>query len=144
MLVLYDGNCGFCKVTLAVLMRWDRAQRLDATPIQSTVGQGLLAELPAEDRLKSWHLIDDAGELHSGGPALSIVFAVLPRGGGFARVMSRFPNATARTYGWVAAHRVLLGRPLGARPRAWSARVIAERESDHGDPNPCVHPPQRR
>lgn len=128
MLVLYDGSCGFCKVMLAVLLRWDRARRLDAAPIQSALGQQVLAKIPAEDRLKSWHLRDDAGALHSGGPALPVVFAVLPRGGAFARLASQFPAATARAYGWVAAHRVLLGRPLGARPRAWSARVIAERE----------------
>jgi predicted DCC family thiol-disulfide oxidoreductase YuxK len=128
MLVLYDGNCGFCKVTLAVLLRWDRAHRLDATPIQSTLGQQVLGGMPAEDRLSSWHLLDDAGELHSGGPGLPVVFAALPRGAAFAGVASRFPATTARAYGWVAAHRVLLGRPIGARPRAWAARVIAERE----------------
>jgi predicted DCC family thiol-disulfide oxidoreductase YuxK len=128
MLVLYDGSCGFCKVMLAVLLRWDRAHRLDATPIQSTRGQQLLGEMPAEDRLNSWHLRDDAGELRSGGPALPVVLAALPRGGAFARLTSRFPGPTARAYEWVAAHRVLLGRPLGARPRAWAARVIAERE----------------
>jgi predicted DCC family thiol-disulfide oxidoreductase YuxK len=128
MLVLYDGNCGFCKVTLAVLLRWDRAHRLDAAPIQSTLGQQQLAEMPAQDRLQSWHLRDDAGELRSGGPALPVVFAALPGGRAFARVTSRFPGATARTYEWVAAHRVLLGRLFGARSRAWSTRVIAERE----------------
>lgn len=128
MLVLYDGSCGFCKVMLAVLLRWDRAHRLDAAPIQSAQGQQVLVGVPAEDRLRSWHLLDDAGELRSGGPAIPVVFAALPRGRAFARVASRFPDATARAYEWVASHRVLLGRPLGARPRAWAARVIAERE----------------
>jgi len=144
MLVLYDGNCGFCKVMLAVLLRWDRAHRLDAAPIQSPLGQQQLTEMPAEDRLKSWHFVDDAGELRSGGPALPVAFAALPRGGAFARIASRFPGATARAYRWVANHRVLLGRFFGARPRAWSARVIAEREATHENPGARVHPPQRR
>ncbi|HEX5609826.1 MAG TPA: DCC1-like thiol-disulfide oxidoreductase family protein [Solirubrobacterales bacterium] len=129
MLVLYDGDCGFCKVMLAVLLRWDRARRLEATPIQSSLGQQLLGGMPAEDRLKSWHLRDAGGELHSGGPAIPIVLATLPRGRALARVAARFPGPTARTYQWVATHRVLLGRFLGARPRAWSTRVIAARRA---------------
>ena len=28
LIVLYDGECGFCKVTLAMLLTWDRAKRL--------------------------------------------------------------------------------------------------------------------
>ena len=81
-----------------------------------------------EDRLKSWHLLDASGMLHSGGAGIPVIFAALPRGALIASVVSRFPTATSRTYDWVANHRVLLGRGLGAQPRAWAARVIAERE----------------
>jgi len=127
MVVLYDGDCGFCKVMLAVLLRWDRAHRLGAVPIQSTPGERLLGDLPSGDRLKSWHLIDPAGALHSGGAAIPVVLATLPRGVPLARLASRFPRATARAYEWVADHRVLLGRLFGVRSRSWAKRVIAER-----------------
>ncbi len=126
MVVLYDGDCGFCKVMLAVLLRWDRAHHLDAVPIQSTLAEQLLQDMSSQDRLKSWHLLDDVGTLHSGGAAIPMVFATLPRGELLARVASRFPRITSRTYEWVAGHRVLLGRLLGTRPRTWAARVIAE------------------
>lgn len=126
MVVLYDGDCGFCKVMLAVLLRWDRAHHLSAVPIQSTLGEQLLQDMPARDRLESWHLIDNVRALHSGGAAIPVVFATLPRGGLLARVASRFPRTTSRTYEWVAGHRALLGRLLGTRSRAWAARVIAE------------------
>ena len=38
LIVLYDGECGFCKVMLAVLLSWDKAKRLRPVPIQSERG----------------------------------------------------------------------------------------------------------
>jgi predicted DCC family thiol-disulfide oxidoreductase YuxK/GNAT superfamily N-acetyltransferase len=130
LVVLYDGECGFCKVMLAVLLRWDRARRLAAVPIQSLLGGELLHDIPSQDRLRSWHLIDDTGALHSGGPAIPLALAALPEGRPIARFASRFPGATSRVYDWVARHRVFLGRFLGRRSRTWATRVIAERSEE--------------
>ena len=127
LIVLYDGDCGFCAVMLAVLLRWDRAHRLDAAPIQGARGERLLGEMPAEDRLRSWHVIDGAGVVHSGGSGVPVVLAVLPGGAGLAHVTSQTPVMTSRVYQWVSDHRATLGRLLPARSRAWAARVIAER-----------------
>ena len=126
LIVLYDGECGFCAVMLAVLLRWDRAHRLDAAPIQSTMGERLLGEMPPGDRLTSWHVIDGAGAVRSGGSGVPVVLAALPGGAGLAWVASRVPGMTSRAYEWVADHRGALGRLLPARSRAWAARVIAE------------------
>jgi predicted DCC family thiol-disulfide oxidoreductase YuxK len=128
LVVLYDGECGFCKVMLAVLLSWDKAHRLDPVPIQSARGEELLSGMAERDRLASWHLIDAEGTLYSGGAGIPVIFGALPVGAPLALLASRFERATSRIYDWVAAHRVLLGRPLKARPRAWAARVIAERE----------------
>lgn len=127
LIVLYDQDCGFCKVLLALLLRWDRAGRLTPLPIQSSGGEELLSDMTASDRLASWHLIDGAGVVRSAGDGIALVFAALPGGLALARLASRFPNATSRLYEWVAAHRTLLARPLSARVRAWASRVIAER-----------------
>jgi predicted DCC family thiol-disulfide oxidoreductase YuxK len=128
-IVLYDGDCGFCRVMLAALLTWDRAHHLAAAPIQSTSGERLLRDMPARDRLESWHLIDGDRAVRSGGAAIPVIFAALPRGKLPARIASRFPRMTSRTYEWVADHRVLLGRLLRKRSRAWATRVIAE----HGE-----------
>jgi predicted DCC family thiol-disulfide oxidoreductase YuxK len=128
LVVLYDGDCGLCKVMLAVLLRWDRAHHLDALPIQCAQREQLLLDMPSRDRLKSWHLIDRARVVHSGGAAVPVLLAALPRGALLARVASQLPHATSRAYELVAGHRTLLGRLFGARSRAWAARVIAERE----------------
>ncbi|HEY1451099.1 MAG TPA: DCC1-like thiol-disulfide oxidoreductase family protein [Solirubrobacteraceae bacterium] len=128
LIVLYDGDCGFCRVTLAALLKWDRAVRLAPVAIQSVRGEQLLAELEPEDRLASWHLIDSHGALRSGGAAVSVVFDTLPGGKPIALLAERFHGTTARAYDWIAVHRALLGRPLGARARAWAGGVITERE----------------
>jgi predicted DCC family thiol-disulfide oxidoreductase YuxK len=131
LVVLYDGDCGFCKIMLAVLLRWDRAHHLLAVPIQGALGEQLLPSMSSQERLKSWHLIDHAQVIHSGGTAIPVVLATLPRGALLAHVASRFPRMTSRAYEWVTNHRPLLGRLLGMRSRAWAAEVIAER----GPPN---------
>jgi predicted DCC family thiol-disulfide oxidoreductase YuxK len=131
-MVLYDADCGFCKVVLAVLLRWDRAERLEPVAIQSARGERLLSEMDGAERLRSWHLIDGSGEVHSAGAGIPAAFAALPAGAAIAAAAARFPGATARAYEWVAEHRAVLGRPLGPRSRSWAARVIAERaRSDH-------------
>lgn len=127
LIVLYDDDCGFCEVVLAMLLTLDRANRVRPVLMQSARGEELLIDVEREDRLKSWHLIDAGGMLHSAGAGIPVIFDALPGGTPIASVISRFPRATSWSYDWVASHRVLLGRTLGARPRAWAARVIAER-----------------
>jgi predicted DCC family thiol-disulfide oxidoreductase YuxK len=128
LIVLYDRDCGFCSVMVAVLLTWDRANNIRPLPIQSAPAEKLLIDLAPQDRLKAWHLIDLRGMLYSGGAGIPVILNALPWGAPIARVASQFPNATSRAYEWVANQRVLLGRPLKARPRAWAVRVIAERE----------------
>lgn len=133
LIVLYDRECGFCKVMLSLLLRWDRARRLTPLAIQSPGGGELLSGMPPSERLASWHLVDGAGVVRSAGAGLPFVFAALPGGSAMARVASQLPNTTSRLYEWVASHRALLARPLSARARAWASRVIAERAGTSTD-----------
>ena len=82
--------------------------------IQGAEGQGLLSELPEEERIASAHLLTPGGTLHSGGAAAAPLAQLLPGGSIAARLFSRFPSQTDRAYRWVASHRVLFGR-LGIR-----------------------------
>jgi predicted DCC family thiol-disulfide oxidoreductase YuxK len=127
LVVLYDSDCGLCKVLLAILLRWDRGERLTPLPIQSSGGEELLSHMSAPSRLASWHLLDSAGVVHSAGAGVPLLFAALPAGAPIAGLASTAPNTTSRVYEWVATHRALLGRPLSPRVRAWAGRVIAER-----------------
>ena len=118
--MLYDEDCGFCRWTLAKLLAWDRQGRLRPEPIQGLEGQRLLAGMPDEERLASWHLAGPDGELRSGGAAIAPLLAMLPRGERLARLVERAPGLVDRGYRWVATHRTLLGKPvtIGARRRA--------------------------
>jgi predicted DCC family thiol-disulfide oxidoreductase YuxK len=111
LVVLYDRDCGFCKWSVDKLLAWDRRRRLRPLAIQSEEGGRLLAPIPPERRLDSWHLVAD-GELRSGGAAAPRLFAALPGGPPLAAVLRAFPRATDRAYGWVAGHRDLLARLL--------------------------------
>ncbi len=130
--VLYDEDCGFCRWTLAKVLAWDRLGRLRPEPIQSPEGDRLLAGMPEEQRLASWHMLGPDGALRSGGAAIPPLLEMLPRGERLARLAERAPGLLDRVYRWVASHRTLLGKPvtIGARRRADAA--VARRRSAVG------------
>jgi predicted DCC family thiol-disulfide oxidoreductase YuxK len=109
--VLYDRDCGFCRWSLDKILAWDRHGRLHPVAIQSDEGQRLLAPVPPERRLDSWHLVVD-GEVRSAGAAAAPLFAILPGGRPLAALLGAFPHATERAYRWVAGHRDLVARLL--------------------------------
>lgn len=92
--------------------------------IDSPEGSRLLADLPVRERDSSWHFIDASGERGSGGAAAIPMLRHLPWGHPPAALLARFPAATDRAYGWIAAHRGFFGRCLtaGAKRRA-DARI---------------------
>jgi predicted DCC family thiol-disulfide oxidoreductase YuxK len=117
-IVLYDGDCGFCRRSVDWALRRDRDRRLTATPIQSPMGDFLLADLTPEQRLREVHLIDDDGRRSSGGAAVKDVLWALPSSRGLARVVSVSPRMTQLGYRFVANRRAFFGRlrsPRGVR-----------------------------
>ena len=123
-LVFYDGECGFCRRSLSVLLRWDRRGRLRPVALQEPAADGPLADLPPGQRMESWHLIAPDGRRWSGGGALPPLLRLLPGGRIPAAVFARFPRLTDRGYRWVADHRSQLSRLLGNR-RERSSREIS-------------------
>jgi predicted DCC family thiol-disulfide oxidoreductase YuxK len=114
--ILYDDDCGFCKLSVRALLRLDRDERLRPVAIQSDEGQRLLTEVPAEQRLESAHLVTPGGQVISGGAAAKYVARLLPGGRVPARALHRYPAATDAAYRWVARNRSTFGR-LGLRSR---------------------------
>jgi predicted DCC family thiol-disulfide oxidoreductase YuxK len=113
--ILYDPDCGFCSVCVAVILRWDR--------------HGRLRPEPGED-LDSWRLILPDGSVVSAGAAFSPLFRLLPGGAPLARLTDRFPRAAERGYRWVADHRSAFGKPIPAAVKRWAERVISESSAD--------------
>lgn len=114
--VLYDVDCGFCKLTTRGVLRLDRDERLRPVAIQSEEGQRLLVEVPEHERLETAHLVTPGGTVLSGGAAAETLARLLPGGTVPARLFQRYPERTDRAYRWVARHRSAFGR-LGLRSR---------------------------
>jgi predicted DCC family thiol-disulfide oxidoreductase YuxK len=114
----YDRDCGFCRWTLAWLLRLDRAHALEAIPIQSPDGDRELGDL-GEARMESWHLIRN-GERFSGAVAFAPLLEELPPLRFLAAVARRAEFLSVPAYRWVAAHRTGFSRlvPAGSKARA--------------------------
>jgi predicted DCC family thiol-disulfide oxidoreductase YuxK len=110
--LLFDAECDFCRWSARHVLAWDRRGRVRATTIQSEEGERLLAGMPPERRLDSWHLVTPAGRVLSAGAAASELAHVLPGGRPLAFLFRTFPRATERAYRSVASHRALLARLL--------------------------------
>ncbi len=116
-ILLYDEDCPFCRWSVDKVRAWDRHDRIRPVPIQGPVGQQLLADVPEEKRLESWHLVTPAGRVLSGGAAAAAELArVLPGGTPLAGVFRTFPGLTDRGYHWVSDHRGELARALRINP----------------------------
>ena len=138
--VLYDAECGLCRTLLAGLLRWDRGGRLRPVALQASEADKLLADLPPDARMESWHLVSLGGERYSGGDALPPLLRLLPGGRAPAAVFAGFPRLTDRGYRWVATHRVGLSRLLPARLKR---RGDYLRVSAGAPPERAASPPAR-
>lgn len=127
--ILYDPDCGFCRVSLAVFLRWDTQGRLRPVALGTGEADSLLRGMSEEERMASWHLALPRA-VYSAGAAFEPLFELLPGGRPLARLCARFPRLCARGYGFVAGHRSVLGRVLPAAARRWADRVISGSRPD--------------
>jgi predicted DCC family thiol-disulfide oxidoreductase YuxK len=126
--VLYDRDCGFCRWTLAQILRFDRDRRLRPLPIQSDEGQRLLAGVPAERRLESWHLVTPDGEVRSAEKGFPGLFSRLPAGAPIARLTALLQGPSGAGYRLLVANRTRLGKRIGQRRRDSATRFLDERQ----------------
>ena len=122
--VLYDLDCGFCRWTVALVLRLDRAGRLRPVGIQSPEGERLLAGMTPEERLAAAHVVTADGRILSGGAAAPAVAAALPGGAPLAAALSRLSGPVDRAYRWVADHRTGLSRFVPERSKRRAVQRI--------------------
>lgn len=111
--ILYDRDCGFCRWATDKLLTWDRRRGLRPVALQDPEAERLLAGIPEDQRMASWHLVTPDGRVRSAGAAAAPLLRSLPGGRPLAALAEGFPTATERLYSWVARHRGSLGRFLG-------------------------------
>jgi predicted DCC family thiol-disulfide oxidoreductase YuxK len=138
--ILYDPDCGFCRVCVAVVLRWDRERRLRPVALTDPEADSLLTDMPEPERMASWHLADpgwlgngaenapDPNHLKgwSAGAAFSPLFRLLPGAAPLALLTERFPGLAERAYRFVADRRTAFGKPLPGAAKRWADRVISE------------------
>ena len=130
LLVFYDEECGYCRWSVAQLLRFDRDQRLRLIAIQSPEGERLLADVAPELRLESAHLIDGEGKLFSGGDAAAPIAAALPRLAPTAPLLRRLSRPVNASYNLIAANREQFGRLVGSSARERADRAIAAHQAE--------------
>ncbi len=131
--LLYDANCGFCRWSVAWILRRVPAGSIVPATIQSPHGDALLeaAGVPVADRLQSAHAHragDPPEALRSGGDVVDLV-APLLRGkdGRVMGLVSRAIPVPLRrlAYGQVATNRIAIGRLVSRRRRAEADALLA-------------------
>jgi predicted DCC family thiol-disulfide oxidoreductase YuxK len=123
--VLYDADCGFCRWTVAVLLRWDVHRRLRPIAIESPEGERLLRDIPLEQRLASAHVVTAEGRRASGGRILPVIAEALPGGRPLAVVGRALAVPLDWVYRWIAQNRPLLSRFVPAAQKARATERIA-------------------
>lgn len=110
LVVLYDADCGFCTRGVDFILSRDREGAITAAPISSPAGDRLLRDLSPEQRLASWHVVDERGRRWSAGRAAAPVLRRLHGLQWLAPVAEAFPGPVELAYRLVARNRRALGR----------------------------------
>jgi predicted DCC family thiol-disulfide oxidoreductase YuxK len=117
---------------MARVLWWDRRRALRPVALQDAEAAQLLARVPEDERMRSWHLVRPGGAVWSGGAAFIPLGRLLPGGKPMSFFASRFPRLARWVYRLVANRRNGLGKfvTAGAARRAQrriDARVKASR-----------------
>jgi predicted DCC family thiol-disulfide oxidoreductase YuxK len=104
------------------LLALDRRRVLRPLALQDPASDALLPDgLSEQDKMRSWHLVEDDGRVRSGGRAFAPLLAQLPAGKALARLADR-------AYYAVADRRSLWGRFVTATAKDRARARIAARQ----------------
>ncbi len=113
--IVFDGQCGFCRGQIRRLEAWDRDRRIEFVSSNSPGLSERFPILAGADFNTGLRLIDSAGRVSVGPDALYHVARLLPYWRRIAWLyrLPCVPFIARRIYGWVAARRHSLGRDRG-------------------------------
>src|ERR1700688_2303844 len=100
--LVFDGACGFCRDTVALVSRWDRARRVALVPFQDATRVAELGLTPPAVAA-ALHLVLPDGEVFAGADAGAELLPLLPGLRWAARVFA-VPGVrpvARRVYAWV-------------------------------------------
>lgn len=93
-ILAYDANCGPCTRFSHAVDILDKYEKIDFISLTKADQKGLLDNIPASMRYKSFHLIfPNRQEVKSGSDALIKLVAILPGGRVISPIINYFPGA---------------------------------------------------
>jgi predicted DCC family thiol-disulfide oxidoreductase YuxK len=125
--LIYDSDCGFCRWSLALVLKADRRRALMPLALGTAQADALLHDLTPQQRSASWHLVAPDCRRESAGAAAPHLLTLLPGGRAPAAVLARAPALTDRGYRWVAANRSTLSRLLPSSAKLRASETIRQR-----------------
>lgn len=114
--VLFDGDCAFCRRWVARLERWDRKHRLELLPQQQRATRRDLPDIPEAALDRALHVVSPEGNVFEGARALAELGRWLPALAPLRRAY-RMPGIgwlSEKAYAWVARRRHRFGCANGA------------------------------
>ncbi|HWC14742.1 MAG TPA: DUF393 domain-containing protein [Actinomycetota bacterium] len=76
--VLYNGNCPFCRATARLVARLDRGGRVAFLPFDDPEAEPFMQSIAPDERETSWHLAGAGGRSVSAGVATVELLILLP------------------------------------------------------------------
>jgi len=109
--LVYDGDCRFCRGCVRVIERWDRRRRVRIVPFQDEEALAALPPIPRQALEAAMQLVSPSDAIRAGAEAAPALLQLLPGGRPLA-VLFRLPGIpalAARVYAVVARNRHRLG-----------------------------------
>lgn len=109
--LVYDGDCGFCRDWVRRLSRWDRADAIRKVPARDRGQVAGLPHLSDASLARAMHFVTPEGAVYLGARALPPLLPYLP-GGILLAPLLRIPGAQPladRIYRWIADRRHRFG-----------------------------------
>ncbi len=111
--LIYDGECGFCQRSVALLRRWDREHRIALVPFQDQARVAAF-NIPLPALAAAMHLVlpPPDGRVLSGADAVPKLLELLPGKRRLAWIfrIPGVPPIARRLYAWIARRRRCLVR----------------------------------
>jgi len=109
--LIYDGECGFCRETVALISRWDRGGRVTMIPFQDQARVAAF-RIPLPALAAAMHLVLPDGRVLAGADAAADLLRMLPGKRWLAHLFA-LPGVlpvARRVYAWIARQRRCLVR----------------------------------
>src|SRR5437867_9583815 len=105
--LIYDGECGFCRESVELVLRWDREHRLAVIPFQEEARVAAFG-IPLTALAAAMHLVLPDGRVFAGADAAPEILRLLP-GKRWLAPLFRLPGVlpvARRLYGWIARRQI--------------------------------------